>query len=172
MELFHIPGITPEKQTVESAFGGKKPEVIVTYGEKERRQTLELLNSTAKGSDVDFVMVGCPHCSIEQLWELADLLSGKKVSANVDMWIFTSQSVKTVADRNGFTKAIEGAGAKLMTDTCPALGQFKPKGATTMVTNAAKQAHYLPNFFGDLGAWYGTINDCVNAAVSGKWTGE
>jgi predicted aconitase len=172
VELYHIPGVTPEMQSVDMAFGGRRPEAVVTYGKKERQQTLDMINSTAKKSDVDFVMIGCPHCSIDQLWELASLLDGKKVSNKVDMWIFTSQSVKSVSDRNGFTKTIEDAGAKIMTDTCTALGQFKPKGATTMVTNAAKQAHYLPNFFKDLGAWYGTVNDCVNAAVSGKWTGE
>jgi len=169
VELFHIPGITPEMKTVEEAFGGKKPQEILVYGEKERQQAYDQLNCTGKSNDVDFVMVGCPHCSIDQLWELANLLDGKKVKDSVNMWIFAAQSVKNTADRNGFTETIEKSGAKVMVDTCPALGQFVPKGTTCMVTNSAKQAHYLPNFKG-IGAWYGDIYDCVRAAITGKWS--
>ena len=168
VELYHIPGVTPEMKTVEEAFAGRAPEEVIVYGKKEREQALEQLNITGKTNDVDFVMVGCPHCSIDQLWELAGLLDGKKVSDHVNMWIFAAESVKEVADRNGFTEVIERSGAKLMVDTCPALGQFVPAGTTCMVTNSAKQAHYLPNFKG-IGAWYGDIHDCVRAAITGKW---
>lgn len=168
VELYHIPGVTAEMQTVGQAFGGRAPEEVLVYGEKERQAAYEQLSCTGKREDVDFVMVGCPHCSVDQLWELAGLLKGKKVSGNVNMWIFAAQSVKTVADRNGFTKTIEDAGAKIMVDTCPALGQFVPRGTTSMVTNSAKQAHYLPNFKG-IGAWYGDVSDCVHAALTGKW---
>ena len=171
VELYHIPGITAEMQTVEQAFGGRKPLEVITYGPAERQKAYEQLNYTGKSNDVDFVMVGCPHCSIDQLWELATLLEGKKISDHVNMWIFAAESVKHVADRNGFTQAIEASGAKIMVDTCPALGQFVPKGTTCMVTNSAKQAHYLPNFKG-IGAWYGDIHDCVNAAITGKWRDE
>ena len=171
VELYHIPGITAEMQTVEQAFGGRKPMEVITYGPAERQKAYEQLNYTGKSNDVDFVMVGCPHCSIDQLWELATLLEGKKISDHVNMWIFAAESVKHVADRNGFTQAIEASGAKIMVDTCPALGQFVPVGTTCMVTNSAKQAHYLPNFKG-IGAWYGDIHDCVNAAITGKWRDE
>jgi predicted aconitase len=171
VELYHIPGITAEMQTVEQAFGGRAPLETVVYGKRERDQALEQLNCTGKTRDVDFVMVGCPHCSMDQLWELAKLLEGKKVSDHVNMWIFTSESVKHVSDRNGFSAVIERSGAKIMVDTCPALGQFVPAGTTCMVTNSAKQGHYLPNFKG-IGSWYGDIDDCVEAAVSGKWRGE
>lgn len=171
VELYHIPGITAEFQTTEQALGGKQPMVEVAYTKKERDAALEQLNYTGKSRDVDFVMVGCPHCSLDQLWELARLLEGKKVSDHVNMWIFTAESIKHVADRNGFTRTIEASGARVMVDTCPALGQFVPEGTTCMVTNSAKQAHYLPNFK-EIGAWYGTIEDCVHAAVTGTWGGE
>jgi predicted aconitase len=172
VELYHIPGVTPEMRTVEEAFGGRQPLETVTYGHSERQKTYEMLNATGNKSNIDFVMVGCPHCSIEQLWELSRLLQGKKINSGVNMWVFAAQSVKTVADRDGFTKIIEDAGAKIMVDTCPALGQFVPEGTTAMVTNSAKQAHYLPNFFKDIGSWYGSIEECVDAAISGKWIGE
>lgn len=170
VELYHIPGLTAEMHTVEQAFGGRKPAAEVVYGKAERDAAYEQLNCTVRSQDVDFVMVGCPHCSIDQLRELAILLDGKRVSDHVNMWVFASESVRHAAERCGYTQIIERAGAKVMIDTCPALGQFVPKGTTSMVTNSAKQAHYLPNFKG-IGAWYGDIHDCVNAAVSGKWRG-
>ena len=171
VELYHIPGITPEMATVDAAFGGRAPQEVLVYDKAARMQAYEQLNCTGKSTAVDFVMVGCPHCSIDQLWELARLLEGKHVNSGVNMWIFTAASIKNVADRNGFTKTIEDAGAKVMVDTCPALGQFVPAGTTCMATNSAKQAHYLPNFK-KIGAWYGDIHDCVNAAITGKWSGD
>jgi predicted aconitase len=36
--------------------------------------------------------------------------------------------------------------------------------------DSAKQAHYLPAIMG-IEAWFGTTADCINAAVTGRWTG-
>ena len=35
-------------------------------------------------------MLGCPHYTIEQIWEAARLLDGKRVSENCALWIFTA----------------------------------------------------------------------------------
>ena len=116
-------------------------------------------------------MLGCPHYSMDQLWHLCALLEGKRIKDGSALWVFVPQALKNVAERNGFKKIIEDAGAVLMRDTCPALGQFKPMGATVMATDSAKQAHYLPNFTG-IQAWFGSTEDCVNAAITGRWKGK
>jgi predicted aconitase len=37
-------------------------------------------------------------------------------------------------------------------------------------TDSAKQAHYLPAILG-IEAWFGTTEECVDAAVTGRWAG-
>ena len=116
-------------------------------------------------------MFGCPHNSIQQVEEIVKLLEGKHIKDGSHMWVLVPHTIKDLATRNGYTKIIEDAGAVLMSDTCPALGHLMPKGTKVMATNSAKQAHYLPSMMG-IEAWYGTTEDCVNAAITGRWEGE
>ena len=111
-----------------------------------------------------YVMLGCPHASIEQIWEVASLLEGKKLNAGTKLWIFTSRSVKSMADTNGYTKTIRDAGGTVMTDTCSAIGQAVPQGHQGGGARfSAKQSHYLPAIMG-IEAWFGTTEDCIEAA--------
>jgi predicted aconitase len=170
VELYHVVGITPEAATREIAFGRNRPVATIKYGLAERRKTYESLNAIGSNENVDFVMLGCPHYSIEQLWEVARLLDGKKLNSGVQLWIFTSRSVKSVADTNGYTKTITDAGGLLLTDTCSAISQAVPKGTKVVALDSAKQTHYLPAFMG-IEAWFGTTKDCVDAALTGRWRG-
>lgn len=170
VEMYHIPGVTPETPTEAAAFGGQAPRQHLTYGAAERRTAYENLNSSATSQDVDFIMLGCPHNSIEQVWLAARLLEGKKVSPNTALWIFTPRALKEVADRSGYTEIIRAAGGHLLSDTCPAISRIMPKGTKIVATDSAKQAHYLPAITG-VGAWFGSLADCIDAAVSGRWNG-
>jgi predicted aconitase len=171
IELYHMVGITPEAPTREMAFGRHQPAATIKYGPAERRATYELLNSTARDAHVDYVMLGCPHASIEQLGEAARLLDRNRLHSGSSLWVFTSRAVKTTADLNGYTKIIEAAGGRVMTDTCSAIGRILPKGTRVVALDSAKQAHYLPAMMG-IEAWFGSTTDCVNAALTGRWTGE
>ena len=170
VEMYHIVGLTPEAPTVQAAFGRNQPLATFRYGPAERKRIYESLNATATDSQVDFVMLGCPHYSIEQIWEVGKLLEGKRIHENSNLWIFTPRAIKQMADQNGLTKIIEDAGAFLMTDTCSALGKVLPKGVKVAAVDSAKQAHYLPAIMG-IQAWFGTTADCVEAAVTGRWNG-
>ena len=170
VEMYHMVGITPEAPTLDAAFGRNKPVMKFSYGRAERRQAYERANVTAKNRDVDFIMLGCPHYTIEQIWEVCRLLEGKRVHENTELWIFTPRQTKHLADRNGYTRIINAAGAHLMSDTCSALGRVIPKGTKVAAVDSAKQSHYLPAIMG-IECWFGTTEDCVNAAVTGRWTG-
>ena len=171
VEMYHIVGVTPEAPDFKAAFGGRAPQQTLRYGAAERRRTYDDLNRTARDNDVDFVMLGCPHYSLEQLREAARLLAGRRVSANCRLWIFTSRAVKQEADRQGLTKAIVAAGGVLLTDTCSSISQAVPPGTRVAALDSAKQTHYLPAFMG-IQAWFGSTADCLDAAVSGKWSGQ
>jgi predicted aconitase len=169
VEMYHIVGVTPEAESLEMAVGGRKPLVTIKYGAEEKRRVYETLNANGCDPNVDYVMLGCPHASIEQFREVARLLDGKKIKTH--LWMFTSRAVKTVADMSGFTKIIENAGGLVMTDTCSAIARAVPKGTKVVALDSAKQTHYLPAMVG-IEAWFGTTEDCINAALTGRWTGE
>jgi predicted aconitase len=168
--MYHIIGVTPEAPTMEAAFSGNKPQEAIPYGESERRQTYDHLNS-AKDNNVDLVNIGCPHYSLEQLRDVAQLLDGKKIHENVDLWIWTAYQLKSIADRNGFTDIIKKAGGHLMTDSCPLNANLFPKGTNIVATDSAKHAHYAPAI-GGVDVFYGTMEECIDAAITGKWRGE
>lgn len=170
VEMYHLVGVTPEALTLEQAFGGNKPVRTLRYGEAERRQTWEKVNSTGRDSEVDYVMLGCPHYNIEQIWEAALLLEGRKVHENCELWIFTPRAIKAVADQNGYTKIIEDAGGHLMSDSCSAMSRAVPLGTKVVALDSAKQAHYLPAILG-VQAWFGTTAECIDAACTGRWKG-
>jgi hypothetical protein len=104
---------------------------------------------------VDFVMLGCPHYSVEQVWEVCKLLKDRRIHSHTNLWIFTPRALKEIADRNGYTDIITSAGGILITDTCPALAQVLPKGTRVAATDSAKQAHYLPPIMG-VQTWFGS----------------
>jgi len=170
VEMYHIVGRTPEAPYLDAAFGTKIPEATLSFGEAERKTAYDHLSS-GKDSRVDFIMLGCPHYSLAQIGRVCRLLEGKKISGNTQLWIFTPKAIRTVADRMGYTEIINRAGAYLMTDTCPALARISPQGAAVAATDSCKQAHYLPATIG-LPTWFGSVEDCVDAAVTGQWRGE
>jgi predicted aconitase len=171
VEMYHIVGVTPEAKTYEMAFGSNAPQETIKYGAAERRRVYENLNCNGKDTNVDYVMLGCPHAALEQIQEACRLLDGRKISANCRLWIFTSRAVRLHADVAGYTKIIRDAGGHVLTDTCSAIGQALPPGTKVAALDSAKQVHYLPAMMG-IEAWFGTTEDCINAALTSRWTGE
>ncbi len=168
VEMYHLAGITPEAPTVEGAFKGNRITEKFRYGLAERRRAYEQVNATAKDRDVDFVMLGCPHYTLDQIGEACRLLEGRRVHENTSLWIFTPRATRELADRKGYTKTLREAGGHLMSDTCSALGRVLPKGTRVAAVDSAKQAHYLPAIM-NVQCWFGSTEDCIDAAVSGKW---
>lgn len=126
--IFHMEGITPSKTPIPTE------EIIITKQDLEKA-----LADMTDDCVVDFVSVGCPHASIHEIEVLAKLLEGKKVKK--EFWITTARPTKKIADQMGFSKIIEGAGAKFAADTCcvvaPIKGRFK-----CLATDSAKGCFY------------------------------
>jgi predicted aconitase len=171
VEMYHIPGITPEARTLSEALGGRAPVETIVYDEAERRSAYERLNLNGRDADVDLVMLGCPHDSIEQVWEAATLLEGRSIHPSTHLWVHTPRAIKAVADRSGYTKVIEDAGGRLLSDTCPAISRTLPPDTKVVATDSAKQAHYLPAITG-VQQWFGSLAECIDAALTGRWKGE
>lgn len=171
VEIYHIPGLTPEAPTLQAAFGGATAPEPIYYGERERRQIYETLNNQGDSPDVDFILLGCPHASLDQVARAARALDGRKLNSGTELWIMTPRALRGEADRKGYTEIIQRAGGKILTDSCPAMSKVAPEGTRVFATDSAKQAHYLPAILG-IEAWFGTLEECVDSAVTGTWRGE
>lgn len=169
--MFHIVGVTPEAATREQAFRGRRPPATLDYGEVEEAAGVAAL--TRSGSDrTEWVTLGCPHFSVTEFAHAAALLAGRKISGDVMLWINSSEGVAKQAAQLGYVKALEDAGAEIVCETCPVhiAGRVfaRRQNITSLTTNSAKMAHYA---FGQLGLYprYGSIEQCIQAAISGSW---
>ncbi|WP_172299228.1 aconitase X catalytic domain-containing protein [Pseudoruegeria sp. HB172150] len=170
VEMYHIPGITPEAPTLDAAFGANaRPDPIV-YGRAERDRTWERLQN-ATDRKLDFVMLGCPHNSIEQMSLVAELLDGKRIHPDTALWVHTPRAIRQMADRSGYTEVIEAAGGVVMSDTCPSISRRLPQGVRVIATDSVKQAHYLPAI-AKVQGWFGSVQQCVDSAIAGEWLGK
>lgn len=171
VEMYHIVGLTPEAPSLQEALGHRQATEYLTFGLHEMRHTWEKINATGLDDKVDYVMLGCPHYSLEQLWEVGRMMQGRKVHPDCEMWIFTARAIKSIADQNGTTRLLEEAGVRVLTDSCSAMSRAVPRGARVAAFDSAKQAHYLPAIAG-VQAWFGTTAECVEAACTGRWQGR
>ncbi len=171
--MYHIPGSTPEAPTVEWAFGGKKPGRETLIGERELKRAYETLNYHTS-NDVDMVYLGCPHLNIVDLMLLARRLEGKK--CRIPLWIMTAPWLYDAAKNMGYLKIFRDAGATLMSGTCLAAMGAVPEGVRNLAVDTAKQAYYMTGCYPDedyrLQVCYGSTEDCLDAALTGRWRGE
>jgi len=117
-------------------------------------------------TDIDLVCVGCPHCSIKEIAEIADLVKGKKVAENTEFWVATSRTAKQIADKRGYTQTIEASGGKFACDTCMAVAPLKGR-FKALATTSAKGCFYSRQ--NGMKTKMGSLEECVEAAVTGKW---
>jgi predicted aconitase len=124
--------------------------------------------TSASENDVDFVSIGCPHCSLQQIKQVALMLSGKKVDKGVNLWVYTSAPIRSLAEKLGYLGIIENAGGIVTSDICTIVGCPEALGFKCLATNSSKMAFYSPGS-NKLGAWLGSTKQCIDAAVKGKW---
>jgi predicted aconitase len=157
--LFYIKGITPGYEKY------KPPEEQNTINDKDVKEAYESINDDFEA--LDFICIGCPHASINEIAEIAILLKNKKVSPNVEFWITTSRSMKQIAEKINYVKTIEQAGGKFACDTCMAVAPLKGR-FRSVATTSAKGCYYSRH--NNMKTKLGSLEECVRAAVRGKWS--
>lgn len=172
VQLYHIEKITPEACSgLKSILEDPEKTETIKVDDKNIKETYEKLR-TAADTKVDFVVLGCPHYSLKQVMDVAFLLNGKKVRENVILWIFLPAGLRDLAMELGFGKIIENAGGKLMSDTCPTVARYNNESIEVMASDSPKQIHYYTAEFPKITTWFGTVKDCINAAITGRWSGN
>ncbi|GHU27134.1 hypothetical protein AGMMS50256_06230 [Betaproteobacteria bacterium] len=142
MPLYHVVGMTPEAPTREYALGGKKPLYELRIDEKEVEKARALISS-AKTDKFEAVLLGCPHPTIAEVKNLADILAGRRVKPGIKFWIFISADVLALAREFGYAQVIEASGAELVQQTCILFFDISKWGWKTIMTDSAKYANLL-----------------------------
>ncbi len=157
--IYHIRGVTPEAGDFE------EPSDSVTIGEPEMKEAYDFLNDEDK--TIDFVSLGCPHASLDEIRQVAELLEGRRVADGVEMWVACARPIKEKAEELGYVRTIEDSGAKVAADTCmvvaPVKGRFK-----SVATTSAKGCYYSQGH-NKMKTHIGPIGKCVEAAIEGEW---
>ena len=173
VEMYHIPGSTPEAPTLEFALGGRKPVREVLIGERELRAAYEYLNYHTTDK-VDMVYLGCPHLNIVDVMLLTRKMEGRH--AKIPFWVMTAPWLYHVAENMGYVKTLSAAGVTLMSGACLAAMGAVPEGVECIAVDTAKQANYVTGCYPDedakLQVCYGTTDECIEAALTGRWRGE
>lgn len=166
--LFHVVGVTPEAPDLETAFQRRKPSVTLHV---DRHDLDRVFGQFSNDGDrtIDHVMIGCPHASLAELSEVADMLDGKKVHVNLNMWICTSFAVRCVAERMEVVDRIERSGAHVFADTCTVAAPSHLMGCSKMATNSIKAAKYGSEK-NDLDVVAGSLEQVVQSAIDGHWS--
>lgn len=129
--MFHAENITPEAEAV------RIPRKKLTFGEAEYLETSKKLSDSVKRPD--FVCLGCPHATLDEIAEAAHLLEGRRVK--IPFWICTSRAVYESARSGGFLSRLETSGVNVLCDTCFAVAPLKGRFKSVM-TDSAKGCYY------------------------------
>ena len=111
--------------------------------------------------------IGCPHCKIEKLKHIADVLDKRQISEGIEVWISVPNVVRELAVRTGDTQRIERSGARVLADTCAIVAPTYVLGYRSMATDSAKARVYMSDF--GLNVRFGTTDQCLEAAIKGYW---
>jgi len=156
--MFHMKGVTPEARFQDTA-GLER--ILVSAQDLEKAR--ERLSSHG---EPDLACIGCPHCSVKELAEIARILEGRRVRAGKGLWVWTSRAAYDEAKRRGYVQAIEAAGGKVFADTCMVVCPLEASGFSHMVTNSCKAAHYVPSTSG-MGASVRSLESAVSEVLEG-----
>ncbi len=162
--MFHAVGMTPEATSLSAAFQGGKAKTEICITDRDVRIALVDLNASNRG-DIDAVAIGCPHPTIGELQELANLLHDRIVRSSIDFCLFASPETLNLAAEMGYIDQIEAAGVKIFSGDC-LICHFPEKwGWKCVATDSAKYACTLPSHPTNLGVRYATLRDCVAMAA-------
>jgi predicted aconitase len=113
----------------------------ITVEAKDLRRTVKEL-STGSCEKCDLVFIGCPHCSLYEIKQIAQAVRGKKVKGGTEFWVCTSSHIKDVA--RDYVKEMERSGGQVLAGVCTVVSWTEKLGIESIMTNSAKTAYYAP----------------------------
>lgn len=159
IDLYHIRNITPEA----CIHNFRIPNRLIKISRSDLTKLRDDVSASPRKAD--FVALGCPHLSINEIANIANILKGKKVRTAIKMWLCTSRQTKLLANEMGFTKIIEKAGAQVVCDTCMVVAPVEKLGIDVAMTNSTKAAYFLKHLV-NREVILGNLHQCCEVATS------
>jgi predicted aconitase len=132
--LWHALGVTSEAEWASEHLDGLEEVIIEQTDLDEAREMF------VSDHDNPTYCIGCPHCSLKEMKETADLVKGKDLDCK--LWVFTSRGVFMEANKLGYVKIIEKSGGRVYRDTCMVVAPLREMGWKSIRTNSFKGGHY------------------------------
>ena len=118
-------------------------------------------------TDIDAVVLGCPHCSYNECARIEELFRGRRVHDNVNFWLITPRSVNDRLKDSGLYERLTRLGVEIYCDGCILEYRNKNLGTKTMMSNSGKFDTYCFSMRG-LQPVFGSMKECIESAVAGK----
>lgn len=167
--MFHMVGVTPEAPTLKVAFGGRKPKEVMTITNRDLERVYA--SYATHGNPLNLVVFSGPQQSLFEMKRLAELLDGRKLAPGSQLYITTSNGVKSAAHKLGYLDTIQKSGALVLEGVCfyilQNIAQMRVQnGWSNLVTNSAK----LVNIIGahKFNALLRRTAACVDIACTGQ----
>ena len=160
--MYHIAGLTPEAPTLEAALQGIEAEVEVTITQRDLDEQTEKFSD--EPGPIDFVMFGCPHLTLRQVAEIAEMVEGKKLQT--EMWVLTSSYTYEMSKRMELWDTIEHAGGHIVPDTCIDQPCWRHLYGRKGATDSPKCAYYTRRR--NMSLVVRDLRSCVLAALKGS----
>ena len=136
--LYHVEGETPEYKAA-----------IV-----DDLETVDVEDSDLKAvreefaddwDEIDMILIGCPHASLREVKEVAELLAMRGRPLRIPLFITASRTVKALSDMLGYTEIIERYNGRIIPDACFVVSPIKG-WYNGIATNSGKSAFYFKSF--------------------------
>jgi len=169
MAMFHMVGVTPEAPSLAAALGGNAPadEIVIDDAAIERVYAGYALTDRS----ANLVVFSGPQLSLLEMKALSERFAGRTVHPGTQVFVTTSNGVKSAARRLGVLQTLDAAGVVVLEGVCfyilQNLSQMRVRnGWTNLISNSAK----IVNIIG--AHRFNTIlrrtADCVEIACSGR----
>ena len=169
--LYHMIGVTPEAQTQEMAFDGKKPQYEETIGVKDILEAERQLTNPDVTEQIDIILLGCPHCSYDECRRIVDMFHGRRVSDNLEFDITVGRDTADRLMDTGVHDELARLGITIYKEGCALETQVKKRGIHTMMSNSGKFGTYSFGLTG-IQPVFGSLKECIETAVAGKLVKE
>ncbi len=134
--LFYVKGFS---KTIK---GDNKYEEQASFSCSDKKQIYESISSSI--TNIELVVIGCPHSSEEEILLIHTLLKNKKMKQKINFWIFTARkTLDNVKNKGEIISELNSKGVKVYADTCMVVSPVVLNDYNYIATNSAKAVFYL-----------------------------
>lgn len=152
-----------------NAFYRESVDMKITKNEKINVESRDIGRAienltTASTKKPDLIFVGCPHCSLHEIKQVAELMGNRNVRNGIEFWVCASRYIKEKAEK--YVEKIEQGGGHVLTDTCAVVTWTDKLGIKRIMTNSAKTAYYAPAL-NKAETILAPLKECLKTALKG-----